>query len=644
MAGSESNTIRAVESALETYQIPWKVIHETLQNSLDSIYKTNQEGNITIEFNLSNQSVMIKDNGAGFPHGEEGKRLLGLHGTDKNNDHRFGGSLGYGLKAVICSTNYFKLTSYINGKKWGFEIKNGHRLHEALFSEFPVEDIINTENGTEIQYSFNNNEVFSCINEMYAETKGIHIIKQYETLTHLAKNEYDALLKRLFEWYFRTNTYAANIDRLINKNSDVPKVNITFELNCTNLDIQDIDKIESDIFSILKLNDGKIKHTFENKFWDIEEFFTDDKGKTRTGLPFTISTNVELPIPSTHELKSEQVIVFKINSIEEYKKLIRYQNGKSVEEKRNDEYFSNKLFDKLQGIYIVIGRNRHLAHLMLPVYPKRQSAFSRGVPTQDVIGLLPGIGESARSDYTIVFLPNLTDEMNLGKLQLNFRKRISWLREFYSDAFRAHFKKISSQVASKEITSQEDFNIPDDEEPTKDYVEKNKIFEPKSERGLIVEPYYENELIALFFNLLGNKDIQGYQFYGLSGIDRYDGKFEAKFPVRDYFRTNINQDSTLWTCEFKVKLSKLVDDLARNKKRATQFHLAIVWEIDSDNIRDENDFKAVEWNTYEAVAGISYPSDKRLPEVNHILAVRIDGRWQAIQVLELKSLVANLNN
>ena len=568
MVGQEENTRHAIESAKENYQIPWKVIHEALQNSLDAIYKCKKSGNITLTIDISEKAVSIRDDGIGFPHGDEGKRLLGLHGTDKKDDSRLLGNLGYGLKALICTTKSFRLVSHRDGKRWGFSVNDGYDLGNAEFIEDPIESESNVENGTELYYTFPNDEVVEALNEIYSSTPGIKRLDNYrDTIRYISKpGNQTELFKTAIEWYFRTATYVANLDRLIKgANSDVPKVQISIKLKCEPDDEGLRDKLEEDIYEVLRFNTGSVDIDFENKFWDVEEFFIDPKtGRTKKGLPFNIVNDLSLPVPSSQTLKPEQVIISKISSQTDYEKLIKYNPSKYVNSNRNIEYYENKVFRALEGLYLVVGRKRYLDSMLFPDMPARQRIFSRGIPTQDYVTLLPGGWENSRSDLTVALGMNVSDKLNLGKLQLCYRKRLLWLQEFYTDSFKAHIRRISSEVANKELTEPEDMNFPNDDEVEQEFVTRTKIFEAGAEsNSVIVEPKYENELIALFFEFIGRGVIEGYQFYGVSGRSRFDGKAECKLPERPHFRASITQDSKLWTLEFKVFLSKLVEELEK---------------------------------------------------------------------------------
>jgi hypothetical protein len=603
---------------------------------------------ITVILDISDQSVEVRDDGVGFPHGEDGIRLLGLHGTNKGEDTRQGGNLGYGIKTVICSTERFELESVRDGKKWGFVVEDGVDIASSTFAEIEEGDVENAEPGTSVSYSFPGNEVTRALNEIYESTPGVQRLNKFDsTVKYISsKNDYPDILRSLFEWYFRTKTYAANIDRLLKgDDSEVPKVDITFKVRGS--DGGEVDSLNEDISDIIRLNDGAISVEFENKYWDIENLFLRSDGSSKSGLPFSLVNDVELPIPETQELKSEQVVIFKFTDKEDYKQLIRYPSGKYAGEvdSRDSDYYDNKLFNVLEGAYIVVGRKRYLDMMLFPDNPDRKTTFARGIPTQDHLTLESGQWGSSRSETTVVAGLHVSDTLNLGKLQLSYRRRIKWLREYYTDSFKAHIRRISSQVASKQITEEDDLNLPDDEEEDTDFVDREKIFDSGDpDRSIIVKPHYENELIALFFDLLGSQEIDGYQFYGLSGRARFDGKTEVKLPTRDYFRSSISQDSKLWNIEFKVRLSVLANDLenVKSRKRASQLQLAVVWEIDSENISNQTDFKVVDVQNFDSVSGMSFPSGKILKGVEKVLAVRVEERWIPIQVLEMKSIVFSM--
>ena len=82
-----------------------------------------------------------------------------------------------------------------------------------------------------------------------------------------------------------------------------------------------------------------------------------------------------------------------------------------------------------------------------------------------------------------------------------------------------------------------------------------------------------------------------------------------------------------------------VSESSSSPKRASQLQLAIVWKADDENFSNTNDFRLLRLEDYGNVSGTEFPEQKRLPGVEQVLAVLIEGRWIPIQILELFEIV-----
>lgn len=100
------------------------------------------------------------------------------------------------------------------------------------------------------------------------------------------------------------------------------------------------------------------------------------------------------------------------------------------------------------------------------------------------------------------------------------------------------------------------------------------------------EPVDENTLIALFYQMMKVKSLN-LPTYGLLGQGVFDGKFA-------YEDNNIRSDNDLLKLEFKVKLSKLLDefDSPNSAKSFDQCDLLIVWS-DRTSTTQQQDWRVV---------------------------------------------------
>jgi hypothetical protein len=144
-------------------------------------------------------------------------------------------------------------------------------------------------------------------------------------------------------------------------------------------------------------------------------------------------------------------------------------------------------------------------------------------------------------------------------------------------------------------------------------------------------PRDENDVIALFFELLGRGYIDGYQSFGLSQMESFDGKFILR---RSGDRTDPvipADDRQLSAVEFKVTASSLIRDLECRAKDPRELKLVIAWDEGASN-SDQFGFADIEHSRY-------YP-DNVYPSVTRYLQDTRSG--SQIQVLLLKSVVDNI--
>ena len=128
--------------------------------------------------------------------------------------------------------------------------------------------------------------------------------------------------------------------------------------------------------------------------------------------------------------------------------------------------------------------------------------------------------------------------------------------------------------------------------------------------------------------MLGKEYLIGYQSFGLSQVDTYDGRFiirrsgdkgELKVP---------EDDRQLSAIDFKVTASSLIRDLERESKDPRELKLVIAWDEGTSN-SDQFGFADIVHSGYHP--------DRIYPGVTRYLQNTKSGAQ--IQVLLLKSVV-----
>ena len=242
---------------------------------------------------------------------------------------------------------------------------------------------------------------------------------------------------------------------------------------------------------------------------------------------------------------------------------------------RRDENIKQfkSLFPKILGIYILIGRMEYFEKYLGNNYGIKLIA-ANGIPTQHELTAR----SSNQSFYfnPLTFVMNVDGKLNEGKTHLvndYFKKKYI---EFFREAFECTLNRLTKEFVR---------TVPNtDPPPETDIVGLRKI----NINGVDIkrEPVDENTLIALFYQMIKVKSLS-LPTYGLLGQGVFDGKFA-------YEDRNIRSDNDLLKLEFKVKLSKLLDefDSPNSAKSFDQCDLLIVW-IDRTSTIQQQDWRVV---------------------------------------------------
>lgn len=112
---------------VEIYDIEWRVLHELIQNAVDSTQANPriERGEVNVEIDLDADEVTVWDNGTGFkpdlnllvPGGTGEEKQLARKSPAK-------GYQGVGLKAVMYSTVEFSIESQTLNEQWMFVSEN----------------------------------------------------------------------------------------------------------------------------------------------------------------------------------------------------------------------------------------------------------------------------------------------------------------------------------------------------------------------------------------------------------------------------------------------------------------------------------------------------------------------------------------
>jgi len=546
-----------VRRTIETYSLPWIVVNEAIQNALDAVEKgAVSEGEITVDFYLDSNEIAVKDNGRGFPFDPELK-LFFWGGTDKEFDRASTRLLGYqgvGLKVILFSSKSFELDTVYKKKRWILKILDGYR-YESSNEVVPVvngPEPTNSPSGSLVKYSFPDKKVREFFIQLFIQYQG-------RIGDNLANTKPAKFLLGL-EHFFRTYTYAGNLDRLLGLRNAPKKSLITMRIHWSKIP----KKIPEQLRAILQESASPLKFTFENKHWDLEEILNRVTSPYRARRPGTISFEIP-PDGYTGRYGPRYVYVRKFTRLTQFQRLIT-----NIRARRTADvaYYQRYLFPRMNGVYLVVGAREVLSDYLFANVERQQFVCAQGgAPTEHKIKEPSESGE-------LGYLPNIylgvstNAKLSYGKRQITDPWLLGYVNNYFNDAFRLTLRDIARAFVGRLLP------ITPPPSPPTDIVGLQEI---TSVPGIAKVPADENMLIAIFYALVGAGHVEGLKTYYLSSKTPYDGKVIIKtgstFP-------SPNIDQHLQTMEFKLSLAELIDQLDRGIKIPNDIDLIVCWEDD----------------------------------------------------------------
>ena len=601
------NLRKLAARTVETYPTAWKVVHEALQNAKDAVRRSQHQGTISILLDVAEQRVTVKDDGIGFPRELD---LLGFGGTDKDTDEDWAlnGRQGVGLKAVILSTSVFTIDAINNAGQWGVKISDADTFIDGGEPVFEITELIDSDEplGTKVSYTFSEPLVSQFVNEVLSQ--------QLPHISEFLATDPVKKIELAFETYFRSYTYAGDVNSLLGIQVPVPTdVSLTILASGT-----PTGNLPSDLLTVLE--QGRVELKFRCKHWDLAEAVN----RTKPGRPRpTVLTQALPPGGALGRFNENFIYSATLVSPADYQSLLVNPNLR----RPIDEAKYQRLFEQLRGLYVVIGSRAALSNYLAG--PPRQFISADGTPTAHV---LPGPTRGGDASYVsnnIHFVANVDARLNYGKQTISNPRLVGMVAEYFADAVRATLRNVAISLVGSNVST----TSADDIEDTGG-TETDVLSRPKLAGGHLYfkrVPRDENALIAIFFELVGRGDLAGYHFYSLSQSARYDGRASMKLS----YQTDVpmpDVDSDLRNVEFKLDVNDLVDDFAKEIKIPAEIQLVIVWD---DTLKSSiTDFQVLD---------IEYTDDgdRAISGVEKVLHCKLQNRM--IQMLVMKDFVNQLD-
>ena len=604
---ARSNYIRQVQRTVETYDIDLKVVLELLQNAIDAATRADST-RVAVNIDLPAKRVTVTDEGPGFPPEHE---LLLLGGTDKEDDPAQKGKIGVGLKAVLFSSARFRIHSVGAHGVWDLDVRDADLTldraqkepqTQLLVSETRNPDRAGEKPGTTVTVEFRDRQVHQWL-EGAAES--VFTVEELGEGAGAANwlfdygNPFSTKADAFLHLYFRSAPYSADVKRLL---LDEEPITIDVHLKVGNA----ADEFPGSPAMVQMLTATEYKHTIPALYCDFEELLT---GVPPGKFKATLFTQPMPPGGDTGARTPDRIWILKLATKDAFESLIRNRAGVAAD--GHDQAIA-----QINGIYLVLGDPVSL-RLFIPGGAKRLIS-SHGIITAHAFSTPRG----ARHELYIPRVHMIVDvdaDLNYGKRHLNDRRLVNHLQRYFAETYaRTLFE--ATKGLSKTVRRPRDVT-------DRSYVGMENLGLPIPIRKV---PELEQDVVALFSALLGAGLLQGYQLFGLSQIEQYDGRFYArrrKGGADPPFTT----DDHLYTLEFKHKVSQLCEDFENDEKDPRDIALAIVWQ--SDTLSDR-------WKMLDPEASSTGSDGRDFPQISRVLWDSKEG--YEVQVLVLEELAQSI--
>ena len=560
-----------IERIVTSYRHPWDIYAELLQNSIDAIFEAKQtlysnqpewKGKIEIVVNSERRSLKISDNGIGIPPERIAEVIvLGRSLKRENSQGSRYGFMGFGLTFVAFQSSYIKIESVYQGQK---SSRSYTDLYTYVFKSGELPDA-------------EENVIPESIKDSHGTTISIDFDSAYSTLPEAIQDDLDKVFNsytensKLFECILRTRTAVGNTECLFGKKPPCD-IEVVAHLNGEEvkipfkyLDPLEVIKEVSSIKKFQKLSDFEQMIELTKSYQPIDQ----DQARKVTALWYATKESIEVGVRNSIKA-TFYIFVTSKEHLNTYNKILGL-------DRETAEGLSNGVILSLDGMPTSIRLDNWSHSSYLP--------FTVVVDAQDLRQDL----DAGRKGITSYRASQLLSEVE----RLLQDKKLKQYRRYVIGS--SNDRSFNGEVSGLDNA--------------KDLMEKKVNDNKKRRKGTILSqqwfpPQEEQEVIALFMELVGMGKIRGYYLMMLSGYDQYDGLFEymlkctedtvynkkhRPFGVPD---KNFQDDGTVYkklVVEFKRFLDSIYGDVRHNKKELREIDLIVCWDANEEKIQQWGD-------------------------------------------------------
>jgi hypothetical protein len=553
--------VHQLRQTLNAYSPTQVVIGEALQNAIDAVVSAGLGPNkITVRIDFDTNTVSVKDDGDGFPNDVN---LLFLGGARKRiPSKKLVGQVGVGMKVVIFSTSTFRVPMRNADGVFALAIDNASDFDKSPPPSLDIPDSFPTDssstfvgNGTEVKYTIDVNPRDLLV-DMVSEAVEACGLNQNDTFIgslghHKNASVFPNRFAALLAAYLRRFSYAADVLNLLKQKDELSGTKIEVSLKCS-------DPVARFGTRVGELFDGITDFEFNVRptYLLASEWASPAPAASKPGLAHDALGDGGQNLTRHFRAFNELVLT----TPAQYESLLRNARGNLPS--NIDEYRSN-LFPRINGLVLTIGRIPHLEQF-LPAGARRVISANGTVTSHDL-----DVTRGRNQEYVRCFdlVVDVDAELNYGKTQITDMHLVGRIRRYVDDAYLATIQAGTGKWVGKIQTGPT---------PTDVYLGRPDL--PAADLVTRKIPQDENDVIGLFFELLGRGALAGYQIFGLSQSDRYDGRALIIRHGSTEFPPMPPTDDGFDTVEFKLHAMAVVAEFESGEKSSNDIQVLVAWD------------------------------------------------------------------
>lgn len=615
---NKEQLVSNIERIVSSYRHPWDIYTELLQNSVDAVieeygYANIDSGNIKLEVFPDEYKIVLTDNGCGIESKDISRILFVGESLKRKKKTGKYGFMGFGLtfvafqtkKLIIESTHNKKLGKRTYTDLYKFIYESGDLPEsEEEKNKSDLSKKTSSDNGTKITLLFPNN------------IKNLSRANDFDLAFKYAKNH------EVFSSLLRTKTAIGFIDSIFNPKAKV----FNFELYIDNVrcEVKPEHLTYQEILQKIYPTEKRfynINTEYPNQIKSAEKLPKETKAKyTHAFLLHGAYENIQI---GEREPIKARFIIYALS-----KKHIGKYNNFLYKNDDTSIYQNSSLFKIDNGVWLAIN----------------------GIPTgirldsYDHPNFLPF---TVIADIQDDYISKELDAGRKGISELRKQQIVQKAKEFLD---KENFLKYRTNVLNENISPGKGRGLTtlSGTNPVSDMIKKAKEKDIETKyKNKYFPPLSEQDVIALFIELIVLDEIKGYYLKMLSSNATYDGLFDYNIErspdviltddnylgiSEDIFISEgiseINKEDII--IEFKYKLSSIFSDLDQKRKKISDIDILVCWDTNNDSKLEEYGYYITQKDHIDTIFyGVTHD---------------VVGSEGTLKVIELKTVCKNLMN